>query len=124
MTSGTFPLTPRTNWRERRVGSVNASFLATVNAESGTVRIYLQPRTDPTAAAWSRVSHGLVEPASAIPEAVLGGAGYPADWFRIQTQQLERAPWKLGVINSVTEQRSLEQVPAQLGWAPDTSGRC
>ena len=92
VTSGTFPLTPRTRWRERRVGSVNAAFLATVNAESGAVRIYLQPRTDPTAAAWSRVSHGLVEPATAIPESVLGGAGYPADWFRIQTQQLERAP--------------------------------
>jgi hypothetical protein len=120
--SGTFPLTPRTTWRERRVGAVNASFLATVHAESGTVRVYLQPRTDPTAAAWSRISHGLVEPASAIPETVLGGAGYPGEWFRIQTQQLERAPWKLGAINSVTDQRSLEQPPAQLGWAPDTSG--
>ena len=52
-TSGTFPLTPRTSWRERRVGSVNAAFLATVNAESGAARIYLQPRTDPTAAAWA-----------------------------------------------------------------------
>ncbi|HVQ46038.1 MAG TPA: UPF0182 family protein [Gemmatimonadales bacterium] len=122
VTSGTFPLTPRTSWRERRVGSVNAAFLATVNAESGAVRIYLQPRTDPTAAAWSRVSHGLVEPASAIPESVLGSAGYPPDWFRIQTQQLERAPWKLGVINPVTEQRSADQPPAQLGWAADTSG--
>jgi hypothetical protein len=122
LTSSTFPLTARTSWRERRVGSITAAFLATVNAESGAVRIYLQPRTDPVAVSWSRVSHGLVEPASAIPEEVLGAAGYPLDWFRVQALQLERPPWKVGAINPATTQRSLEPPLPQEGWASDTSG--
>jgi hypothetical protein len=93
-----------------------------VNAESGAVRIYLQPRTDPLAVSWSRVSHGLIEAASAIPEEVLGAAGYPVDWFRIQALQLERPPWKVGTINPATTQRTLEPPLPQEGWAPDTSG--
>jgi hypothetical protein len=122
LTSGTFPLTPRSRWRERRVGSVTAAFLATVNAESGTVHLYLQPRADPVASTWSLISRGLIEPASAIPESVLGAAGYPLDWFRVQAQQLERAPWKAGAINPPTQQRAGEFPSAQQGWAADTSG--
>lgn len=122
LTSSTFPLTSRTLWRERRVGSVGAAFLATVNAESGSVRVYLQPRIDPVAATWSRVSQALVEPASAIPEAVLSAAGYPVDWFRVQAQQLERAPWKIGVVSGAGPQRSLEPPRPQEAWASDTSG--
>jgi uncharacterized protein len=122
LTSSTFPLTARTLWRERRVGSIRAAFLATVNAESGAVRIYLQPGADPVATIWSRVSHGVVEPASAVPEAVLQSAGYPLDWFRVQAQQLERAPWKQGTLNASAAQRTLESPAAQEGWAPDTSG--
>jgi hypothetical protein len=122
LTANTFPLTARTPWRERRVSSIIAGFLATVNAESGAVRVYLQPRNDPVAAAWSRVSHGLVEPASAIPEAVLAALAYPPDWFRIQAQQLERAPWKVGTVSGASSPRTLEAPPPQEGWAPDTSG--
>jgi hypothetical protein len=122
LTSNTFPLTPRTLWRERRVGSITAAFLATVNARSGAVHLYLQPQSDPVAQTWSRVSHGLVEPASAIPEAVLGAVGYPADWFRVQAQQLERAPWKVGTINTGMVQRGTEAPRPLEGWAADTSG--
>jgi len=122
LASSTFPLTPRSLWRGRRVGSVTAAFLATVNSESGAVRIYLQPHADPVAESWSRVSRGLVEPASAIPEAVLAVAGYPAEWFRIQAQQMERSPWRVGNINRATAQRATETPAAQESWAPDTSG--
>jgi uncharacterized protein len=122
LTSGTFPLTPRTRWRERRVGSITAAFLATVNARNGAVRIYQQPRADPIASTWSRVSHGLIEPAAAIPEAVLGSAEYPAEWFRAQAQQLERSPWKVGSINPVAAQRSIDPPATQPAWAADTSG--
>ena len=71
LTSRTFPLTHRVTWRERKVGSVGAAFLGTVNAESGDARVYLQPGADALADTWSRVSDGVVEPASAIPESVL-----------------------------------------------------
>ena len=122
LTSGTFPLTSRTLWRERRVGSIGAAFLATVNAESGSVRIYLQPRADPVAATWSRASNGLVEPSSAIPETVLRAAGYPIDWFRVQAQQLERAPWRIGTVSGGSSQQPLEAPRPQEAWTPDTSG--
>jgi hypothetical protein len=122
LTSSTFPLTPRTLWRERRVGSVSAAFLATVNAESGAVRIYLQPQADAVARTWTQVSPGLIEPASAIPEAVLGASGYPLDWFKVQAQQLERPPWKVGTVNARTGQRSSEPLQAEEGWTADTAG--
>jgi hypothetical protein len=101
---------------------MTAAFLATVNAESGAVRIYLQPRADPVAAAWSRVSHGLIEPASAVPDGILGAASYPIEWFRVQAQQLGRAPWKLVNPNPAVAQRVAEPPVVQEAWAADTSG--
>ena len=122
LTSGTFPLTGRAVWRNRRVGGVSAAFLGTVNAETGAVRLYLQPRADSVASAWGRVSGGLVEPASAIPEAVLRAVPYPVEWFRIQSQQLGRAPWKLGAVTGEGAQGSSETPLPLSAWAPDTSG--
>jgi hypothetical protein len=122
LTSGTFPLTHRVTWRERKVGSVGAAFLGTVNAESGDARVYLQPGADALAATWSRVSDGVVEPASAIPESVLRAAPYPADLFRAQVQQLERVPWKAGTMSSSTVQGVSESPPPQTSWAADSSG--
>jgi hypothetical protein len=77
---------------------------------------------DPVASTWGRVSQGLVEPASAIPEAVLQATGYPVDWFRIQAQQLERTPWEMGTVSGGAPQRPLGAPPPQEVWAPDTSG--
>jgi uncharacterized membrane protein (UPF0182 family) len=122
LASSTFPLTGRVTWRGRRVGSFRAAFLGTVNAESGAARVYLQPGADALAVTWSRLSKGVVEPASAIPESVLRAAPYPADWFRIQAQQLERAPWKAGSASGTPGQGVPETPPAQVGWAPDTTG--
>jgi hypothetical protein len=122
LTSSTFPLTARALWRNRRVGSVTAAFLATVDAVSGAVRVYLQPRSDPLASSWTRISRGIVEPATAIPEAVLRTASYPRDWFRVQAQQLERSPWKVGALSSGGTPVSSEFPGAQVVWSPDTSG--
>jgi hypothetical protein len=122
LTSSTFPLTTRARWEDRRVGAVVAAFLATVDAESGAVRVYLQPRADPVAAMWSRVSHGLVEPASAIPEAVLRSATYPTDWIRVQAQQLEHSPWRAGTLSGGSGPGGSERASPQTGWAQDTSG--
>ena len=122
LTSTTFPLTHRITWRERKVGSVGAAFLATVDAESGDARVYLQPGADPLAATWSKVSNGVVQPATAIPESVLRSASYPADLFRAQVQQLERAPWKAGTISGSSAPAVSESPPPQTSWATDSSG--
>ncbi len=122
LASSTFPLTRRAQWQDRRVGAVMAAFLATVHAESGAVRVYLQSGADPLAAMWSRVSQGLVEPASAIPEAVLHSAAYPTDWFRVQAQQLEHSPWKAGMLSGGAGPGGSDRASPQNGWAADTSG--
>jgi uncharacterized protein UPF0182 len=122
LVSSTFPLTNRVNWRQRKVGSVGAAFLGTVNAESGAARVYLQPGADPLASTWSNVSNGVVEPASAIPESVLRAASYPGDLFRVQVQQLERVPWKAGTLSGGSVQGVSEPPAPQTSWAADSSG--
>jgi hypothetical protein len=122
LTSSTFPLTHRVTWRERKVGSIGAAFLGTVNAESGDARVYLQPGTDPLAVTWSKVSNGVVEPTAAIPESVLRAAPYPTDLFWAQVQQLERVPWKAGTMSGGPVQGVSEFPQPQMSWAADSSG--
>lgn len=122
LASSTFPLTGRVNWRNRRVGSLRAGFLGTVNAETGAARVFLQPGADPLAQTWARLSDGVVEPASVIPEMVLRAAPYPEELFRIQGQELEHAPWKAGNLSGTPGQGATEPPPPQVGWGADTSG--
>jgi Uncharacterised protein family (UPF0182) len=122
LSSATFPLTPRALWRTRRVGAVTASFLGTVNAETGVVRVYLQPGADPVATTWSRVTGGLVEPSSAIPEAIFRAGHYPIDLFKVQARQLERSPWKAGTLSGGGSSRTAEPQPPQVAWEADTTG--
>jgi uncharacterized protein len=122
LTSATFPLTHRVTWRGRKVGSVDAAFLGTVEAESGDARVYLQPGAGPLGTAWSHASGGVVEPTTAIPESVLRAAPYPGDLFRAQVPQLERAPWKAGTLSGSPTQGVFESPPPQTSWTPDSSG--
>lgn len=122
VSSATFPLSSRAVWRGREVGLIRASFLATVNAETGAVRVYLQPAAGPLAVTWGRVAKGIVEPASSIPEAVLREAAYPEDLFRIQAQQLERDPWNAGLLSRRSGQGTAAPTTPQVAWATDTSG--
>jgi hypothetical protein len=122
LASSTFPLTGRVMWRNRRVGSVRAAFLGTVNAETGAARVFLQPGADALAVTWARLSYGVVEPGSAIPEVVLRAAPYPAELFRIQAAELEHAPWNAGSLGGGTGQAAAEPPPPQVAWAADTSG--
>jgi hypothetical protein len=122
VSSRSFPLTSRALWRNRRVGAVAPAFLGTVNAVSGAVGVYLQPRADPLGETWRRVAQGLVEPASAIPEGILRALAYPSDWFKVQAQQLEHAPWTAGALGTGGSSRSSEPLPPQVAWSADTSG--
>ena len=122
LTSRSFPLTGRVMWKNRRVGSVRAAFLGTVNAESGAARIYLQPGADVVAETWARLSGGIVEPGSSIPEMVLREAPYPGDLFRIQAQELERAPWNAGSLSGGSRAIPADPPLPHIDWAPDTAG--
>jgi hypothetical protein len=122
LVSSTFPLTGRVMWRDRQAGSVRAAFLGTVNAETGASRVYLQPGADALAETWARLSAGVVEPASSIPELVLRAAPYPADLFRIQAQELEQAPWNAGSLSGGARQPAAEPPAPQIGWGADTTG--
>jgi hypothetical protein len=123
LTSTTFPLTGRVPWRDRRIGSMRAAFLATVDAETGATRVYLQPDADALADTWARLSSGVVEPASSIPESVLRVASYPVDLFRLQAKQLEREPWKAGSMSGQQQGDPTAPPPApQMAWAFDSSG--
>ncbi|MGH7507874.1 MAG: UPF0182 family protein [Gemmatimonadales bacterium] len=122
LVSSTFPLTGRVMWHNRRVGSVRAGFLGAVNAENGATRVYLQPGADPLAETWAELSQGVVEPASAIPEAVFRAAPYPDQLFRIQAQELEQAPWKAGSLSPAAARGTADPPPPQIAWAADSSG--
>jgi hypothetical protein len=120
--SGSFPLTQRVFWRNRQVGLLRASFLGTVNAESGAAHVYLQPGADPLAVTWSRVAGGVVEPASAMSDQVLRARSYPPDLFRVQAQQLEREPWNAGVLSRRSGQGATTPALPQVGWKAAASG--
>ena len=120
--STTFPLTSRVTWRNRQVGSLHASLLGTVDAETGVTHVYLQTAADPVSVTWSRVAEGVVEPAAAIPEAILRAATYPGDLFRVQAQQLERDPWSVGNLSRRSGQANASPPQSQIAWAADTSG--
>jgi hypothetical protein len=122
LASGTFPLTGRVLWRDRRVGSLRSAFIGTVNAESGASKIYLQPGADPLAETWARLSGGVVEPGSGIPELVLRAAPYPAELFRMQAQELERPPWSAGSLGGGARPSPSEPPVPQIGWSSDSSG--
>ncbi|HET6798662.1 MAG TPA: UPF0182 family protein [Gemmatimonadales bacterium] len=123
LTSTTFPLTGRVFWRDHRIGSMRAAFLATVNAETGATHVYLQSDADALAEAWVGLSRGLVEPPSSMPEAVLRVSSYPPDLFRVQAKALELAPWKAGSVTGQPQADAGSDPPApQVAWAADTSG--
>lgn len=117
-----FPLSARLRWREREIGGLHAGFLATVEAATGVTRIYLRPGANASAAAWAAVAQGVVEPASAIPEAVLRAAPYPVELFRVQARYLEERRPQLGSLGGPPGSRRAE-LPATDGvWSADSSG--
>jgi hypothetical protein len=122
LASSTFPLTGRVMWRNRRVGSVRAAFLGTVSAGTGATHVYLQPGADPLAETWARLSGGVVEHGSSIPEVVLRAAPYPNELFRIQAQELAHAPWNAGSLSGGGIQPAEETPAPQVGWSADSSG--
>jgi hypothetical protein len=118
----TFPLSRRLRWRGHEIGALEAGFLATVNASTGATRIYLRPGANGLAAAWRAAARGLVEPASAIPEAVRRAAPYPLETFRIQATYVEQREPQLGSLGGPPGSRRVDPPATDLTWSSDTSG--
>jgi hypothetical protein len=118
----TFPLSVRLTWRGREIGALEAGFLATVDAFTGATRIYLRPGGNGLAAAWAAAARGVVEPASAIPDAVQRAAPYPLELFRAQATYLERTAPQLGSLGGPASARRGEPPATDFGWSPDTAG--
>jgi hypothetical protein len=116
----TFPLSARLQWRGREIGALEAGFIGTVDAATGAAHIYLRPGGNGLAAAWAAAAQGVVEPASAIPEAVHRATPYPLELFRIQANYLEQAGSQLGSLGGPPGSRRLEP-PADLTWSGDTT---
>jgi Uncharacterised protein family (UPF0182) len=118
----TFPLSARLPWRGGEVGALEAGFIATVEAATGMTRIYLRPGGNGLAAAWAAAARGVVEPASAIPEAVLRSVPYPLDLFQIQASYLEQTGSQLGSLGGPAGARRAEPPATELVWSADTAG--
>jgi hypothetical protein len=118
----TFPLSARLWWRGHEIGAFQAGYLATVEASTGATRIYLRPGANGLAATWASAARGLVEPASAIPEAVQRAAPYPLELFRIQASYLERTEPGLGSLGGPPGSRRVELPATDLAWTADTTG--
>jgi len=117
-----FPLSSQVEWRKRSVAGLRAALLGTVSAQSGAARIYLRPGADALASAWAAIAEGVVEPASAIPDAVWRAVPYPIDLFRVQARQLERSGRKLGTLSGRTAGEAAEPPRPETWWAADTTG--
>lgn len=120
--ASTFPLTPRVEWRGRRIGSLRASFIGIVPAETGAARIFLRPGDNPLGEAWASVSEGVVEPSSAIPIGVLRAMPYPVELLRAQARVLERPGWKLGSVGVRAGSDTNLAARSDIAWSVDTSG--
>ena len=117
-----FPLSPRIDWRARRIGSLRASFVGTVTAESGATRIFLRPGDNPIAEAWAAVSEGVVEPSSAIPMGVLRALPYPIELLTAQSRAIDRIGGKLMGVGVRGSTDSNATPRPDIAWSPDTTG--
>ena len=122
LASSTFPLSKRIDWRGRPVGALDAALLGTVDAQTGTTRIYLRPGAGPVGEAWAGVSRGVIEPSSAVPQPILHAAPYPLELFRIQAKQVEQGAWRPGALGGRPPADPGEAPRENIAWSADTSG--
>ena len=85
-----FPLVDPVTWDGRVLRYRRAGVIGALNAVTGTTRVWLSPRTDSLSAAWARVFAPLIEPARAIPTALVAALPYPADGFRVAARIVGR----------------------------------
>jgi hypothetical protein len=117
-----FPLASRVEWGRRRIAGLRGALVGLVSAQTGTVRVFLRPGSDALAASWAAIAAGVIEPGSAIPEAVWRAVPYPAELFRVQARQLERSPRRLGTLGGRSGADLSDLPRTDIAWADDTTG--
>ena len=90
------PRSTRARWWGSQVAGVVPAFVATMDAVSGAVRVYVDPGADSLGASWGRFAPGLIAPAALLPAEVRADLQYPAGWFAAQLAVLEGPEWTLG----------------------------
>ena len=89
-TSANYPYADRVELGEASVNYARPSVLATVDAFSGRVDLFLTDKTDPIARAWAEAFPTLFRPEEEIPAELRGHLRYPADLFAAQATAYER----------------------------------
>jgi hypothetical protein len=117
-----FPLATRIEWRGRGSAGLRVAMLATVSAQSGAVRVYLRPGSDALASSWAAVAGGVVEPATAMPDAVWRAAPYPMELFRVQARRIEQSARTIGTAGGRAGADIADLPRADRVWAHDTTG--
>jgi uncharacterized protein len=89
-TSASYPYAELVELGKASVNYARPSVLATVDAYSGRVDLFLADKTDPIARAWAGAFPTLFRPEGEIPAEVRGHLRYPADLFAAQATAYER----------------------------------
>jgi hypothetical protein len=93
VTSATFPIVERANWRERDIGAIDVPFLGAITALTGETRIYRRHSTGPLGRAWQEITGGVALPWSQVPPGIHAVLTYPDELFQLEARVLERAHW-------------------------------
>ncbi|WP_162529878.1 UPF0182 family protein [Nocardioides caldifontis] len=89
-TSDHYPYAERVALGDARVSYARASVLATVDAFTGAVELYVTDEDEPVLRAWREVFPDLFTPFEALPDELDGRLRYPAELFHAQSTAYER----------------------------------
>ena len=89
-TSANYPYAERVQLGKASVNYARPSVLASVDAYSGRVDLFLVDKADPIARAWAEAFPTLFRPEEEIPAELRGHLRYPADLFAAQATAYER----------------------------------
>ncbi|QNS08664.1 UPF0182 family membrane protein [Streptomyces xanthii] len=74
--------------QQNQVNYIRNSVKATVDANTGEVKLYTWDSADPVLKTWKKAFPGTVEPKSAIPADLMEHLRYPQDMFKVQRELL------------------------------------
>ena len=107
LASGFFPSSGQIDWPGGPATMVRSTFLGTVDAATGSVRIFRRSPSDSLGAAWARITGPLIEPPGAIPVDLRSGDPYPEEVFLAQARALASPAWYAGQIERDTDGREV-----------------
>ena len=89
-TSAYYPYGDRVDLGGAEVNYARASVIATVDAFTGAVELYLTDETEPLARAWQEIFPTMFRPISEMPSVLRNRLRYPSDLFDAQATAYER----------------------------------